>query len=451
VSLRTWFYIINPIVLIGLGIYAWTVVRRTPETKDPENLTPFLKDEDLEGRRLERVLGWALFFAAIVAVALPLYWLREPDRQHSSEEYFTDGSKERGEVLFSNAAMPKFNAAVSLQCANCHGSDGGGSTVQTTYDPDGDGPKPLQQVVWRAPALNTVLLRFSPEEVHDIITYGRPGTPMQAWGVPGGGPKNEQAISDLLAYIESIQLTPEKAKQQAQVALEAARTQAQDAIEKTDKDGNKSGATVDLQTAIDDQKKAEANLKKVLADPKATPKDKELAQQAVDDAPAKVQAARDRLAWAQAWAKLREGVSDGQLLFEINCARCHTKGWSVFDPTQVNGTDVLGPPGGGGTQGFNLRNGSEISRFGPGNDPKEGGLASQIDFVKLGSENQKPYGILGIGSGRMPGFGSMLTDQMIQQIVEYERNGIDDTSYDVDYTPSSGSNASTTTTTTTGG
>ena len=53
-----------------------------------------------------------------------------------------------------------------------------------------------------------MLLRFSPQEVNDIITYGRPGTPMQPWGVPGGGPKNVQSINDLVAYITSQQLTP---------------------------------------------------------------------------------------------------------------------------------------------------------------------------------------------------------------------------------------------------
>lgn len=435
-SVRIWLIIINIAVLLGLAVYAVSVVRRTPETKSPENLTPYLKDEDLEGRRLERVLGWALLFAAIIAVALPLYWLREPDRQHSSDQYFSNGSEERGEVLFSNSAMPKFNAAVSLQCANCHGADGGGSTVKTTFDPDGEGPKPLQQVVWHAPALNTVLLRFSEEEVHDIITYGRPGTPMQAWGVPGGGPKNEQAISDLLAYIKAIQLTPEKAKAQAQQALQDARDAPQTNIDTAQKA---------LDQALADQKTAEENLAKLKSD--ATPKEKADAEKAVADAPATVQAARDSLDWAKAWAKMREGVSDGQLLFEVNCARCHTKGWSAFDPTQVNGTDILGLAGGGGTQGFNLRNGSEINRFGPGKD----GETAQIDFVTQGSENEKPYGILGIGSGRMPGFGQMLTSQMIKDIVEYERSGIDSTTFDVPFKSSSGSSTSGTTTTTTSG
>ena len=61
--------------------------------------------------------------------------------------------------------------------------------------------------------------------VTNIITYGRPGTPMQAWGVAGGGPKNVQSIQDLVAYIRSIQLTPDQAKAQAAKDLASARTE----------------------------------------------------------------------------------------------------------------------------------------------------------------------------------------------------------------------------------
>ena len=37
---------------------------------------------------------------------------------------------------------------------------------------------------------------------------------MAAWGIDGGGPKGEQAISDLVAYLESIQLGDDGANQQ---------------------------------------------------------------------------------------------------------------------------------------------------------------------------------------------------------------------------------------------
>ena len=40
----------------------------------------------------------------------------------------------------------------------------------------------------------------------------------------------------------------------------------------------------------------------------------------------------------------------------------------------------------------------------------------------MGSDFEVQYGVRGIGSGRMPGFGQMLTDEMIEAIVDYERS-----------------------------
>ena len=45
-----------------------------------------------------------------------------------------------------------------------------------------------------------------------------------------------------------------------------------------------------------------------------------------------------------------------------------------------------------------------------------------IDFIDNGSVLGPKYGIQGQGSGRMPGFGSMLTDEQIEAIVEYVRS-----------------------------
>ena len=80
---------------------------------------------------------------------------------------------------------------------------GGGSAPFSITDP---ATGEVRSVSWRAPALNTVLYRFTPEEVQYIITYGRPGTPMSAWGLDGGGPLNAQQIDTLIAYLGSIQL-----------------------------------------------------------------------------------------------------------------------------------------------------------------------------------------------------------------------------------------------------
>jgi mono/diheme cytochrome c family protein len=101
----------------------------------------------------------------------------------------------------------------------------------------------------------------------------------------------------------------------------------------------------------------------------------------------------------------------GEALFNLDlssgaysCARCHTRGWSYGDPG-VSGGGAMGP---------NLTGGSENSQF-----PLE---SDQIDFVKSGSDIGRKYGLQGQGTGRMPAFGNMLTDEQIKLIVEYERS-----------------------------
>ena len=74
-------------------------------------------------------------------------------------------------------------------------------------------------MVWKGPALNTVLLRYSREEVTYILTYGRPFSPMPAWGSAGNGPLNDQQIQNLVDYLETIQLTPDVAQAQAETQL----------------------------------------------------------------------------------------------------------------------------------------------------------------------------------------------------------------------------------------
>lgn len=96
--------------------------------------------------------------------------------------------------------------------------------------------------------------------------------------------------------------------------------------------------------------------------------------------------------------------TDGKALFEAYCARCHTKGWSYGEPSEA----------GGGAFGFNLTNGLTVRQF-----PN---VTDHEDFVNVGSDFAKAYGDRGVGTGRMPGFGRMLTADQIRAIVEYERS-----------------------------
>src|SRR5262249_8470048 len=112
---------------------------------------------------------------------------------------------------------------------------------------------------------------------------------------------------------------------------------------------------------------------------KATPPlDDKLRKQGVDcaaflAAETNLENAQAKLQWSRQWQARRANVSDGQILFETYCARCHTEGWSIFDPSvpppAVNSVTGLGLSGGGGGTGggigFNLRAGDTRRRFGP--------------------------------------------------------------------------------------
>jgi mono/diheme cytochrome c family protein len=82
----------------------------------------------------------------------------------------------------------------------------GGVTTFIINDQNG---RFVGQVSWNAPALNNVLYRYDEDQVRYILNYGRPGTPMAAWGTPGGGPLTTQQVDDIIAYLWSVQLKPE--------------------------------------------------------------------------------------------------------------------------------------------------------------------------------------------------------------------------------------------------
>lgn len=158
------------------------------------NRKPYVSDEILETRVLDRTLGSALVLLAIIAVTLPLYWLAEPSRQEEAVADFKRVYISRGLEIYETKA----------QCGSCHGPDGVGGAAQTALlNARGEFE---QSVAWQGPALDTVLYRYSREEVFDILQYGRPNTPMPAWGSLGGGPLTDQQLWNTVDYLESIQL-----------------------------------------------------------------------------------------------------------------------------------------------------------------------------------------------------------------------------------------------------
>ncbi len=205
------------VALVAWIVYIITTTRRSAEPGAEIELAPNRRpspgDDVMEGRRLDRFLMWALIFLGIIAVALPLYWLREPSRQAGAQRGFDARAVNRGHDLFTPAPPPSDpgSRVPHFGCSNCHGLNGtGGSTSYSI-----PGTNPPKQVTWQCPPLNTVTLRYRDSEITNIITYGRANTPMPAWGIAGGGPMNDQQISDLLAYLHSISIGSQKAMDEA--------------------------------------------------------------------------------------------------------------------------------------------------------------------------------------------------------------------------------------------
>lgn len=351
-NLRLTLILVNLAAFATIGvIILWRVfsLRRNPEPRPPQNLTPFLPDEELEGRKLERVLFISLLTTAFIALTLFVYYVFEPSREASADKDFLKRSTDRGAILFANDQSTHYDPTRSLLCANCHGVDGKGGSTNFTIksdDPRCDASAPVTvdtpsyclpvQVTWQAPPLDVALLRYSKEQVKDIVTFGRPGTPMPPWGIRSGkGVLNEQGIGDVVNYLQSITVKPDEAKKRFTQQLEDARAK-------------------------------------------------------------------------------NPGKSDGQLLFELQCARCHTKNWSFYDPDKPVGP----PPGptGGGAYGPNLTGGDTLRQFAGPKGPQD-----HYDWVAAGKPPNEAYGTRGISTGRMPHFASILSKEQIQAIVDYER------------------------------
>jgi len=408
--------------VIGFLLYRVVVARRTPDTATPQNLEPFFGDDVLEGAHLERALGVALIALIIVIVGLLAYFIWEPFRETAAASGFQDRSLQRGAILFANSQSKEYDATKSLLCANCHGVDGGGGVASFTVkseDPRCDPKAPItqdladkqpyclpKQVSWAAPSLKLAALRYSRDQLTNIITYGRPGTPMPSWGIASGkGVLQEQGIEDLVNYVESLATTPDKAQTAAAAEVRDCTTRA---------------ACVGRAQLSDPKVQAAAD--KWVTDSKAelAAAVAERAQQTTADNIATydklVEQKQETVQVAESWQQSTQSATDGQILFMNNCARCHTRGWSYFDPTNPEGNPAMGIMG-GGAYGPNLTNGDVNGQF-----PPPDGEAELFAWISEGVPENEAYGIRGISSGRMAHFGAVLTKTQIEAIMAYERS-----------------------------
>lgn len=276
------------LLIIGFGIALFINARQArpevgSELELAANRKPYLSDEELESHKLDRTLGAGLVLLAFVSISLPLYWLYEPARQEGAMEHFEEEAIAIGRKVYEEKA----------NCASCHGPEGVGGVASTSLL--NESGQFVETVSWQAPALNTVLYRFSEEEVKDILNYGRPSTPMPAWGAPGGGPLTDQQLDNVIAYLRSVQLPAAEAK--AKLQEEIQKVCAPDAAGR---------CTVD--------------------DP---------------GSPATARVRYKSLGEALFNLGLYSGFQGGA----YSCGRCHTPGWSYGKP---------GVPGQGGRSGYSL-------------------------------------------------------------------------------------------------
>jgi mono/diheme cytochrome c family protein len=361
------------------------------------NRKKYFDDDKLETTRLNWALWSALGLLVVIALTLPLYWLAEGGRQHGAVKMFEDRFIEGGLKIYTTEA----------QCVNCHGPKGtGGSANYVITDEKGQF---VQQVTWTAPALDTVLWRHSEKEVRHILDYGRPGTPMAAWGTLGGGALSDQQVDNVIDYLWSIQLTPAAMQAELDKALEQA-------------DPNLKQRYVQVR---------EANAERLSVDPlayncpvSAAVNGGPLPSTTTTAKPAAGAAAPADFACLSEQDNLRLG----EIIFNLgtmgggasSCARCHVPGANFGQPW--------------GT----------VAKLGRGSyAPNLIGIEQNLtvhehfNLIMKGTEDGKLYGSRKQGSGNMPGFGvnpnkglrnvpqlgdgGMLSPEAVWAIVVYER------------------------------
>jgi mono/diheme cytochrome c family protein len=236
---RTIGAVIAVVLTVAFAVALYSNIRRSrpeigSEIELAPNRKPYYNDEELEGKRLEANQWLGLGVLVVCAIGLPAYWLAEPGRQEAADSGFDKRFARWGSEIFETTANGGFN------CAFCHGGmKAGGASAPTVINDTLTGQ--VKEVQWYAPALNTVLLRYSEAEVREILVYGRKFSPMPAWGIDGGGAMNDQQIETVIEYLKSISLCDPK----VEGICEAANKIVTDDVAKASKSAAEAGKSFD--------------------------------------------------------------------------------------------------------------------------------------------------------------------------------------------------------------
>jgi mono/diheme cytochrome c family protein len=201
-NLITVFALVVGIVWLGV-LFASAIRNRGGEEVAP-NLKPGITDQEMETRRLEKGQKAAIAFSAFLAISLPLYFLGETDRQENFVNEFEVAAQDRGAHIVEE-----------FKCFDCHGPEGVGGSARYVEKRSG------VTVAWAVPSINDVLYRYDEDELAFWITYGRGNTPMPAWGLAGGGPLNEAQVSDVVAYLKTIQISQNEVLAELEPGIDA--------------------------------------------------------------------------------------------------------------------------------------------------------------------------------------------------------------------------------------
>ncbi len=201
------------VLTIAVGIFliwfAYLAINSRRRTRRPERAAPnqefFMDNDGLENDRLTRILTAAVVAAAVLAIVMPIYFVNETNRQEAAaadieEEY----------LHFGEEWWEKF------ECSSCHGPDGGGGGAEIVE------PRSGLSANWSAPSINDVFFRYNEEEVRHWIVNGRAGSPMPASGLEGGGAMTVQEVDQVVAYLQSLQITQMEAFAKADSAVQSA-------------------------------------------------------------------------------------------------------------------------------------------------------------------------------------------------------------------------------------
>ncbi len=447
---RTVGFVILAIVFIGGLLYIYFNIRAARDELGSEielasNRKPYYDDAELEGRRLDSALGISLVLLTITAVTLPVYWLGEPGRHDGRDLDTWRIFGDRGEEMYLEGA----------QCVNCHGPDGKGGAVNTAITTNSG--QFVAQVNWKAPALNTVLSRFTEDEVLHTLNFGRNGV-MPAWGAGGGGPLTDQQLEEVVFYLRRIQIDEDTIRSEVASGVqsgaedlllatssadwavavreaEAAKASTAQAVRELSRTEFGFECTDEIEECVADQAAGDA-LRTATADSlgplegavqewmadvntaKATATDMAVADKPslgdVGNEDALRAATLEILSTPGSFEGQEVYFQYGEILFTnsassgtYSCARCHTAGWS-YDATSDYTIEQNGHDGalqesynqGGGFFGPNLTGGTLFDQFET--------AASQADFIAKGQTIGVTYGRGGSGgNGQMPGFGGV--------------------------------------------